>query len=170
MKKNRRVTALLGQQRETCAVCTTPTRCGAPRLGDKGPRCVGRSDGPDNCDCINSCGDDPWIKDGRSSPCPWQREILQSEAMDGFNCGATWTYAVPPLHDRRVMLVHVVWGGMPEPRRDSPLHNGFYVWVESWSSDWCRWHLVKGSISNHFHTREAAHLHASQVWAKELQA
>ena len=21
------------------------------------------------CDCLNSCGDDPWLKDGRSQPC-----------------------------------------------------------------------------------------------------
>lgn len=22
-----------------------------------------------SCDCLNHCGDDPWLKDGRSKPC-----------------------------------------------------------------------------------------------------
>lgn len=22
------------------------------------------------CDCLNHCGDDPWLKDGRAQPCP----------------------------------------------------------------------------------------------------
>lgn len=57
-----------------CMVCTTPTRCGAPALHTKGPRCIGRADGKDDCDCLNACGDDPWIESGRSMPCEHRRE------------------------------------------------------------------------------------------------
>lgn len=57
-----------------CMVCTTPTRCGAPALHTKGPRCIGRPDGKDDCDCLNACGDDPWIESGRSMPCEHRRE------------------------------------------------------------------------------------------------
>lgn len=88
--------------------------------------------------------------------------------MGGHISGATWTFAVPPLYARRVKLIQVIAGGLPEPRRDSPLHNGFYVWLESWDSDRSSWRLIKGSISNSFPTREAAYAHASQVWAQEL--
>jgi len=55
-------------------VCTTPSRCGAPALHTKGPRCIGRPDGKDDCDCLNACGDDPWIESGRSMPCDHRRE------------------------------------------------------------------------------------------------
>lgn len=55
-------------------VCTTPARCGAPALHTKGPRCIGRPDGKDDCDCLNACGDDPWIESGRSMPCDHRRE------------------------------------------------------------------------------------------------
>ena len=48
-------------------VCTTPTRCGAPALHTKGPRCIGRPDGKDDCDCLNACGDDPWIESGTTA-------------------------------------------------------------------------------------------------------
>lgn len=57
-----------------CMVCTTPTRCGAPALHTKGLRCIGRADGKDDCDCLNACGDDPWIESGRSMPCEHRRE------------------------------------------------------------------------------------------------
>lgn len=57
-----------------CMVCTTPTRCGTPALHTKGPRCIGRADGKDDCDCLNACGDDPWIESGRSMPCDHRRE------------------------------------------------------------------------------------------------
>lgn len=57
-----------------CLVCTTPTRCGTPALHTKGPRCIGRPDGKDDCDCLNACGDDPWIESGRSMPCEHRRE------------------------------------------------------------------------------------------------
>lgn len=55
-------------------VCTTPTRCGAPALHTKGPRCIGRADGKDDCDCLNTCGDDPWLATGQSTPCEHRRE------------------------------------------------------------------------------------------------
>lgn len=56
-------------ERSGCAVCTTPSRCKTPALGIKGSACAGRANGPDDCDCLNACGDDPWLKDGRSLPC-----------------------------------------------------------------------------------------------------
>ncbi len=53
-----------------CPVCTTPHRCGTANWKTlKGPNCVGKPNGPDNCDCLNSCGDDPWVHDGRAKPC-----------------------------------------------------------------------------------------------------
>lgn len=53
-----------------CPQCTTPHRCGrADSLGAKGPRCVGRADGLDDCDCLNTCGDDPWLAKGKAKPC-----------------------------------------------------------------------------------------------------
>ncbi len=57
-----------------CMVCTTPARCGAPALHTKGPRCIGRADGKDDCDCLNTCGDDPWLATGQSTPCEHRRE------------------------------------------------------------------------------------------------
>lgn len=53
-----------------CPQCTTPRLCGTPALHEKrGPRCKGRACGPDECDCINDCGDDPWLRDGRARGC-----------------------------------------------------------------------------------------------------
>ena len=53
-----------------CSVCTTPNRCGTRSWRErKGPRCAGKADGPDDCDCLNACGDDPWLKEGKSLPC-----------------------------------------------------------------------------------------------------
>ena len=34
---------------------------------------------PVTCDCLNDCGDDPWLKDGRSQPCKYLR---QRQALD----------------------------------------------------------------------------------------
>jgi len=54
-----------------CSVCTTPGRCGSSHWKQKrGPRCVGKADGPDDCDCLIYCGDDPWLAKGLSKPCP----------------------------------------------------------------------------------------------------
>lgn len=33
------------------------------------------------CDCLNHCGDDPWLKDGRSEPCEQVRERQLQEAI-----------------------------------------------------------------------------------------
>lgn len=167
MKKRPTTTGSQGPQPEKCAVCTTPTRCGSPCLGDKGPHCVGRSDSPDTCDCLSHCGDDPWLKDGRSKPCIALRPKLLGEAMDRHSGGATWIFSVPPHHACRIKLVQVVAGLVPESRRESPLHNGFYVWLESWDLDACCWRLIVGSISSGFQTREAAHKHASHLWEME---
>ncbi|MCI5068457.1 hypothetical protein [Acidovorax sp.] len=133
----------------------------------KGPRCTGKSNGPDNCDCINTCGDDPWLKDGRSTPCIELRTKLLGEAMDRHSGGAAWIFSVPPLHASRVKLIEAVAGLVPEPRRESPLHNGFHVWLESWDFQACCWRLIVGSISSGFRTREAAHAHASHLWEME---
>lgn len=34
---------------------------------------------PVTCDCLNRCGDDPWLKDGRSQPC---KHLLHRQALD----------------------------------------------------------------------------------------
>ena len=62
-----------------CPQCATPGRCGALALHYKGPQCLGRTAGPDRCDCLNYCGDDPWLKDYRAQPCSkfMQREKPQ---------------------------------------------------------------------------------------------
>lgn len=33
------------------------------------------------CDCLNDCGDDPWLKDGRADPCEHLRERQQQAAI-----------------------------------------------------------------------------------------
>jgi hypothetical protein len=59
-----------GPAQPECIVCTTPSRCGSPALRTKkGPHCAGKANGADTCDCLNYCGDDPWLRDGRSMPC-----------------------------------------------------------------------------------------------------
>jgi len=59
-----------------CPACTSPTLCKAPAWREKrGANCQGRATGPDACDCLNACGDDPWLKDGRARHCAafwWQ--------------------------------------------------------------------------------------------------
>lgn len=55
---------------DLCDVCTTPTRCGRIGDGKRGPRCVGKPAGRDDCDCLNWCGDDPWLAKGKANPCP----------------------------------------------------------------------------------------------------
>jgi hypothetical protein len=53
-----------------CPLCTTPRRCGSPYWRSvRGPLCKGRPAGPDRCDCLNWCGDDPWLEDYRAQPC-----------------------------------------------------------------------------------------------------
>lgn len=53
-----------------CPAWTTPSRCKSPAWkARKGPNCVGRADGKDDCDCLDACGDDPGLKNGRALPC-----------------------------------------------------------------------------------------------------
>lgn len=54
---------------EQCLACTTPVRCAAVAWHTKGLQCIGHAAGPDLCDCLNECGDDPWLKDGRAVAC-----------------------------------------------------------------------------------------------------
>ncbi len=54
---------------DRCGVCTTPTRCKTAALGKRGTNCVGKADGPDECDCLDRCGDDKWIAEGKATPC-----------------------------------------------------------------------------------------------------
>jgi len=40
---------------------------------------------PSKCDCLNRCGDDPWLKDGRAVPCDnlvRQREQEHQRALE----------------------------------------------------------------------------------------
>ncbi len=64
-----------------CLVCTTPVRCGTVALHTQGPRCAGKADGPDDCDCLNACGDDQWLETGRSMPCEHWREAKARLAL-----------------------------------------------------------------------------------------
>jgi hypothetical protein len=39
------------------------------------------------CDCLNFCGDDPWLNDGRAQPCPimvarQKREVIENQQAD----------------------------------------------------------------------------------------
>jgi hypothetical protein len=68
-----------------CPQCTTPTRCGRIGDGRRGPRCVGRADGLDDCDCLNGCGDDPWLAKGKATPCARR---AQEEAAEMFRTTA----------------------------------------------------------------------------------
>ncbi|WP_315128037.1 hypothetical protein [Comamonas antarctica] len=54
---------------ERCSVCTTPARCQTAAWGTRGKNCAGKDDGPDICDCLDRCGDDPRIASGQASPC-----------------------------------------------------------------------------------------------------
>lgn len=65
---------------QKCPECTTPVRCGATALHTKGPRCVGKADGKDDCDCLNACGDDPWITTGQSTPCQTRMDAIASKS------------------------------------------------------------------------------------------
>jgi hypothetical protein len=57
------------EPKPACPGCTTPRLCGTLEWHVKGPRCKGGPDGMDACDCINHCGDDPWVKKGLAKPC-----------------------------------------------------------------------------------------------------
>jgi hypothetical protein len=72
-----------------CTTCTTPSKCGTTELGRKGPRCAGKANGPDNCDCLNTCGDDPWLRDGRSEPCAHYLERERKAGADALWVGLT---------------------------------------------------------------------------------
>jgi hypothetical protein len=34
-----------------------------------------------HCDCLNICGDDPWVRDGRATPCPRFAAVRHNEQM-----------------------------------------------------------------------------------------
>lgn len=77
-----------------CPQCTTPGKCGRRDLsGARGPRCVGRADGLDNCDCLNTCGDDPWLAKGKAQPCA-RRAREEAAALHRVTAGpaeyASW--------------------------------------------------------------------------------
>jgi hypothetical protein len=60
-----------------CPQCTTPGKCGRQdSTGARGPHCVGRADGLDDCDCLNQCGDDPWLAKGKARPCAKRAQEL----------------------------------------------------------------------------------------------
>lgn len=53
-----------------CPQCTTPMLCGSPSWKEKrGPHCFGKPAGPDECACVDECGDDAWVQDGRARGC-----------------------------------------------------------------------------------------------------
>lgn len=68
-----------------CAVCTTPRRCVTPALREKkGKHCVGRDDGPDDCDCLTYCGDDPWLKEDKAIPCETYNKMEKEAAANAL--------------------------------------------------------------------------------------
>lgn len=152
---------------ERCAACTTPTRCKTPALGTKGIACVGRAAGPDDCDCFNACGDDPWLKDGRSQPCARRKEDLRREAMDQHGYDVRWTYVVPPGNTRRLVITQRQGG----PFRDDSLRlRGFYyVSIEQLDPATSRWIHVDGSTRGAFPTFDTAHQRSSDIWFGESQ-
>jgi len=38
------------------------------------------------CDCLNDCGDDPWLKDGRSTPCERRQKLLAGAEFVSAEC------------------------------------------------------------------------------------
>lgn len=54
---------------DRCSVCTTPARCQTAAWGTRGKNCAGKDDGPDICDCLDHCGDDSRIAEGKATPC-----------------------------------------------------------------------------------------------------
>lgn len=54
---------------DRCSVCTTPARCQTAAWGKRGKNCAGKDDGPDICDCLDHCGDDTRIAEGKAVPC-----------------------------------------------------------------------------------------------------
>lgn len=83
---------------DECPQCTTPNKCGRTGNGKRGPRCVGRADGLDDCDCLNRCGDDPWLDNGKAKPCA-RRASEEAAALHRATAGpieyASWFPIVP---------------------------------------------------------------------------
>lgn len=69
-----------------CESCVTPSQCGTPVWHEQGPHCKilkgEAAVGPDECDCLNDCGDDPWLKDGRSAPCEYWLTHIKGTSRD----------------------------------------------------------------------------------------
>jgi hypothetical protein len=41
-----------------------------------------RGEKPERCDCLNWCGDDPWLKDGRAEGCERYKARIAVKALD----------------------------------------------------------------------------------------
>lgn len=104
-----------------CPQCTTPNRCGRKDLsGARGPRCVGRADGLDDCDCLNGCGDDPWLAQGKAKPCA-RRSSEEAAALYRTTAGpaeyASWfpmtAGAVAPVSPMPVERIAMLWNSLP---------------------------------------------------------
>lgn len=151
-----------------CDPCTTPRRCGASALKrDKGPRCAGKADGPDNCDCLNQCGDDPWLNDGRATPCAQLAVKLRGRAMDQHSYEAAWTFVVPPANTRRLVISQRQDGPF---RADSPRGSGhYYVSLQALDSRTAKWAHVEGSSAGAFASFSDAHEYASAKWEREAK-
>lgn len=69
-----------------CEQCVTPNQCGTPVWHEKGRHCkIDKGEaavGPDRCDCLNDCGDDPWLKDGRAAPCEYWHRYVKGTRYD----------------------------------------------------------------------------------------
>lgn len=58
----------------------------APAPAQAAPAPMPARQAPDQCDCTVHCGDDPWLKDGRSTPCAAKvkRDRERAEAAECF--------------------------------------------------------------------------------------
>ena len=82
-----------------CPRCTTPTRCRRIGDGKRGPHCVGKEDGPDDCDCLIWCGDDPWLAKGKAKPCANAIELKAQACQRRADLLKAATYLSPPGGD-----------------------------------------------------------------------
>jgi hypothetical protein len=58
-----------------------------------------------NCDCSARCGDDPWLKDGRATPCAYFRELVAERARRAaFNAAVDELVAARKAGDNEAML------------------------------------------------------------------
>lgn len=92
---------------------------------------------PRDCDCLNDCGDDPWLQDGRCKPCAYRVERIRLDtARSGivveraeFNRTGdqlTVTYALPLTIEQQAMVMPTTrrTADTPYPKQDCNINCG----------------------------------------------